>query len=418
MAKEKLRLIKNSSFVYTGTGIRKKNGRKLQAVDATVIENGAMVYSVSRKGAQEVPGKIIWVGKTKEIPHEYKKLKSIDLKKQKCITAGLIDSHTHLVFAGDRSDEFARRCAGVSYETIAQEGGGIAKTVQATRKASKSELLKLAIPRVKDAKALGVRTLEVKSGYGLDFASEIKLLEVVQSLKKIFPEITFVSTFLGAHDFPKDLSREAYLDLLCKKLIPEVAKKKLARFCDVFVDRGYYTWEEASRVLKAAREHGLELKVHGDELADTDSAKQAVEWNATSVDHLLKSNPSGISVLARSETVAVSLPVTALYLKTSYAPIRQILDQGGVVAVATDFNPGSAMGNHLPLALTLAALYHGMNLAELLSSVTYSAAKALGLEEHKGTVEAGQDADFTVHAFLRFEDLYYRLAWLPEVMSR
>lgn len=413
-----LRIIKNASFLYTGGAIRKKDGRNLKPQDIGAVASGALVYTVKIIGKKEIPQKIIWSGETGDIPKEFRKLRSIDLKLRNCITAGLIDSHTHLVFAGDRSDEFSQRCSGVSYETIANEGGGIAKTVQATRKAAKRELFTLACQRVEQARSLGVRTLEIKSGYGLNEETELKQLEVIQSLQNHFQDMTFVSTFLGAHDYPVEISRESYLKMLCEKLIPEVAKRKLAAFCDVFVDRGYYTWEDAKQVLSTAREYGLGIKVHGDELADTNSARQAVEWGATSVDHLLKTNVSGISTLAKSNTVAVSLPVTALYLKTAYAPMRQILDEGGVVAVATDFNPGSAMGNHLPFALSLAALYHGMNVAELLSAVTYSAAKALKLENRKGSLEEGQDADFTVHPFIHFEEIYYRLAWVPEVISR
>jgi len=351
------------------------------------------------------------VGKTSELPKKYARVSKKDLKGKQAIIPGLIDCHTHLVFAGDRSDEFAERCGGATYEEIAARGGGIVASVRATREATPAQLEKLAIARVQESRSYGVRTIEIKSGYGLSAESELKVLEVAQRLKKRFPDMTFSTTFLGAHAFPKDCSREEYLDSLIKVMLPEVARRKLADACDVFIDRGYYTVDEARMLLKQAKKLGLKVKVHADELANTESTRFAVEMGALSADHLLKISEGGIAALSTSDTVAVLLPGTAFYLKESHAPARKLIDAGAAVALSTDFNPGTCVTLNLPTIMTIAALYLGMTRAEIFAAVTYNAAKALDLHHSKGTIETGMDADFIVLPFTRFEELYYRFAW-------
>jgi imidazolonepropionase len=398
-------LLTHASEVLTGRGIRAKDGRHIQEDDLGRIPDGAVVYRDR--------GKVLWVGPTSELPKRYLKLKARNLRGKHAVIPGLVDCHNHLVFAGDRSDEFAARCGGATYQEIAAKGGGIVSTVRATREASIEELEKLAIGRLREASSYGVRTFEAKSGYGLSLESELKLLKVIPRLRKKFPELTITSTFLGAHAFPQDRTRPEYMKDLLDKMLPEVARLKLADTCDVFIDDGYYTLEQGKQILEKARKLGFKLKVHADELGNTESAAMAAELGALSADHLLKISDAGVKKLASSQTVAVLLPGTAFYLKAAHAPARKLLDAGACVAVSTDFNPGTSMCLSLPAILTISALYLGMSRSELFAAVTYNGAKALGLEDRKGTLEAGMDADVVVLPFGRFEEMYYRFAWAP-----
>lgn len=399
-----LRAVIHASEVLTGSGIRARDGRRVAEADIGTIPDGAIVYSDKR---------IEWVGPTTDLPKKYARVKKTDLKGKRAIVPGLIDCHTHLVFAGDRSDEFAARCGGATYEEIAARGGGIVATVKATRAAKPAELERLAAERVREAMSFGVRTIECKSGYGLDTETEIKCLEVVERLRKKFPEMTFKSTFLGAHAFPKDRTREGYLRVLHEEMLPEIARRKLADACDVFIDEGYFTLDEGRKLLEEAKKLGFQVKVHADELGNTQSAEMAAKVGALSADHLLKISDHGIQALAKSDTVAVLLPGTAFYLKASHAPARKLIEAGARVALSTDFNPGTCMTLSLPAILTISALYLGMTRAEIFAAVTYNAACALDLQKTKGTIEPGMDADFVVLPFQRFEEMYYRFAWAP-----
>lgn len=407
-----LRAIIHASEILTGAGIRARDGRRPREEDLGRIPDGAVVYSV-RPGGR--PGKIEWVGPTAELPRRFARVRRQNLRGERAVIPGLVDCHTHLVFAGDRSDEFAARCGGATYAEIAARGGGIASTVRATRAASSVELERLASARLKEIASYGVRTVEAKSGYGLSAEHELKLLEVIPRLRKKFPALTIKSTFLGAHAFPPatERARPDYLRDLTETMLPAVAKKKLADACDVFIDEGYYTVEEGRRILERARKLGLKLKIHADELGNTSSAELAVDLGALSADHLLRVSDDGVRKLADSQTVAVLLPGTAFYLKAEHAPARKLIDAGAAVALATDFNPGTCMCLSLPAVMTIAALYLKMSRAELFAAVTYNGARALGLHDRKGTLERGMDADVAILPFPRFEELYYRFAWAP-----
>ena len=398
-----LQAIIHASEILTGQGIREKDGRRVSEGDLGRIEDGAIVYDK----------KIEWVGPTEALPKRFSKIKRTDLKRKRAVIPGMVDCHTHLVFAGDRSSEFAERCAGATYQEITARGGGILSTVRATRGASSKELEMLAIARIREMASYGVKTIEIKSGYGLSLESEIKILEVISKLRKKFPALTLTSTFLGAHAFPpkEESSRSRYIDEIIHVMLPTLAKKRLAGACDVFIDEGYFTLVEGEAILSAAKKLGLKTKVHADELANTESASLAARIGALSADHLLKISDEGIKDLSRTNTVAVLLPGTAFYLKAPHAPARKLLDAGAAVALATDFNPGTCMCLSLPAILTIAALYLGMSRAELFAAVTYNGAKALGLETKKGSIEAGKDADFSILPFQRFEEIYYRFAW-------
>ena len=401
-SKSKINVMIHASFLYTGQGVLEKDGRNLKEQDLAPIKDGALVYTAS---------KILWAGPTAELPKKYAQLPAANLKNKQAIMPGLIDSHTHLVFAGSRASEFAKRCAGASYQDIAAAGGGIQTSVNATRDESFDTLYDLALKRAKIAHSFGVRTIECKSGYGLTHESEIKCLKVIKALQKNFPHMTFVSTYLGAHSIPKEKSKEDYLREMIEQTLPEVARLKLAEIVDVFVDEGYFTVEDARKLLGSARSLGLKLKVHADELSNTESTQLAVDLKALSADHLLKISAKSRVAIAKSSTVATLLPGTAFYLKEPYAPARALLDAGAKVAVSTDFNPGSCYSLNLPLMMNLSALYMKMNVCEIFASVTYNAASALGLEKSKGVLAEGYDSDFIVLPYDTFEEMYYRLGW-------
>jgi len=395
---------KNASHLYSGAGVKAKDGRGILDSDICEISNGAIVYdSESTK----------WFGSSDDIPLKYQSVDLVDLEKNSIILPSFIDCHTHMVFSGDRSSEFSRRCSGATYEEIAAEGGGIATTVESTRKTPQSVLTNDCVERINESQSYGVRALEIKSGYGLSHESEIKCLEAILSAKKATPRMKIQSTYLGAHSVPVGVGKKDYIDEILQRTLPEIAERKLADACDVFVDKGYFDTSDARKILGKARDLGLLIKLHGDELGNTESAELAVELEALSVDHLLKVSANGIKKLSKSETVSVLLPGTAFYLKERYAPARDLIDSGAIVAVATDFNPGSCMCNSLPVMMTLSALYMGMTRAEIFASVTYNAAKALGMQNEIGIIAVGGAPFFNILPFKRFEEVYYRFAWQP-----
>jgi imidazolonepropionase len=341
-------------------------------------------------------GIILWVGPSAELPKEYRHLERVDAG-GRLVTPGLVDCHTHLAFAGWRAKEFEQRIQGRSYLEIARAGGGIMETVRQTRAATEDELLARAARILGEMLALGVTTVECKSGYGLEEETELKLLRVYCRLARQQP-VRLVSTFLGAHVVPPEYreDRSAYLDLLVERWIPRVAREKLATCCDVFVEDSAFSPAEARRILRAAREAGLAAKLHADQLTSGGGAELAAELGAISADHLEHISDVGVAAMARANVVAVSLPIATLYLNKPPMPARRLIAAGVRVAVATDFNPGTAPSYHLPLALTLALTLLGMTPAEALKGATIYAACAVGLEHQVGSLEVGKAADFVV----------------------
>ncbi|NCF61436.1 MAG: imidazolonepropionase [Gammaproteobacteria bacterium] len=339
---------------------------------------------------------IRWVGRRNQLPAEFNDETQID-GKGRLVIPGLIDCHTHLCFGGWRGDEFDLRISGASYQEIAAAGGGIASTVSATRAAEAESLLDKAGDALDRMLSLGVTSVECKSGYGLDEVNELKQLSVYQQLDSIHV-IDLFPTFLGAHIVPPEYSsdRDRYIRLICEKLIPVIANQGLARFCDVFVEQGAYTVDEGRQILMAASEHGLQLKVHADQLSDGGGALLAAEVGAVSAEHLEYISAEGIEALSKSGTVAVSLPLASLYLAEPYLPARKLLDAGIAVAVATDFNPGSAPSYHLPLALTLACLNQRMTPQEALNGATTVAARAVSAQHRIGSLTPGFRADLAI----------------------
>jgi imidazolonepropionase len=339
---------------------------------------------------------IRWVGPSGELPAVYRNAERVDAGGG-LVIPGLIDCHTHLAFAGWRGEEFEQRIRGRSYLEMAAAGGGIAQTVRLTRKASEEELVARCLGFLKEMRALGVTTVECKSGYGLDAENELKLLRVYRRLSEIQP-VRLVPTFLGAHIVPPEYreNREGYIDLLVNELIPAVAREGLAAACDVFVEQSAFTVEEARRILLAARGVGLAARMHADQLTSGGGAELAAEVGANAADHLEWASNRGIAAMAEAGVVAVSLPLATLYLGQRPMPARRFLECGVLVAVATDFNPGSAPSFHLPLALTLACTLQRMTPAEALKGATCIAARALGLEQRLGSLQPGKEADFAL----------------------
>ncbi len=355
--------------------------------DAGLIADAALVI---------VDGRVAWSGPARQCPAEWKDAETEDCE-GRLVIPGLVDCHTHLCFGGWRGDEFEMRLQGKSYQEIAAAGGGIRHTVGHTRESEDAELARKARTALDEMLSLGVTTVECKSGYGLDVETELRQLMLYRDLDAAHT-VELVPTFLGAHVIPDEYSanRKDYIDLLCDTMLPAVAERGLAEFCDVFVEQGAYALEEARRILGVARELGLGLKVHADQLSDGGGALLAAEMGAVSAEHLEYAGNDGVRAMARAGTVAVSLPLASLFLRERYLPARDFLATGCRVAIATDFNPGSSPSFHLPLALTLACLNQSMTPQEALMGATTVAARAVSRQDRLGSLLPGFDADIAV----------------------
>lgn len=314
------------------------------------------------------------------------------------VVPGLVDPHTHAVFAGDRRDELRRRLAGATYAEIAAAGGGIVSTVAATRSASESELAEGTKRRLDEMLACGTTTCEVKSGYGLDTETELKMLRALNTVALRHP-IDVVPTFLGAHEVPSEFrsNRSAYIDLVTNEMIPAVAAARTARFCDVFCETGVFTPEESTRILEAGLRAGLAPRIHADELGASGGSQVAAAVGARSADHLVFVPPEGVAAMARAGVVATLLPTAAFYLKLGrFAPARALIDGGVAVALATDVNPGGGFSPSMPFAMTLACFGMGLTFEESLTAATINAAHSLDMAHEVGTLEPGKLADFVL----------------------
>lgn len=337
-----------------------------------------------------------WAGPARELPPAFRGWPAEDAG-GRMVIPGLVDCHTHLAFGGWRADDFERRLRGETYLQIAEAGGGINSTVRATRALSEDALADRAAGFLREMLTLGVTTVEAKSGYGLELDAELRTLRAYRRLAESGPT-RIVATFLGAHTVPPEFRdrRDAYLDLVVERMIPAVAAEGLAAFCDAFVERSAFSADEARRVFRAALAAGLVPKLHADQLTSCGGAELAAEVGAASADHLECVSEAGINALAREGVVAVSLPIATLYLGQAPQPSRRLIEAGVPVAVATDFNPGSAPSYHLPLALTLACTMQRLSPAEALKGATLFAARALRLDTRIGSLEPGKKADFAV----------------------
>jgi len=348
-------------------------------------------------------GKIAYVGM--ETPEAAQVLDT----KGRLVTPGLVDAHTHLVFGGFRQHELALKLKGASYMEILAAGGGILSTVKATKAASHEELYVKASGFLDEMLKHGTTTVEAKSGYGLDFETELKQLKVVQELDEKH-KIDLVSTFMGAHAVPpehKD-NPDAYVDFLVNDIIPKIAKTGLAKYCDIFCEKGVFDTEQSRRILTAAKEYGFKLKIHADEIVDFGGAELAAELGADSAEHLIAASDEGIAALAAANTIAVLLPATSFYLGKPYARAKDMMAAGIPVAIASDFNPGSSPSFNMQLPMSLAYVNYRMYPKEILTAVTLNAACAIGLGETKGTVELGKDADIVIWDCPDLDYLFYR----------
>jgi len=329
---------------------------------------------------------------------------------------GFVDAHTHLAFAGWRESEFDERLRGATYSEIAARGGGILSTVASTRAASPEALSELIRERLDGMLALGTTTTEIKSGYGLSVEAELKQLDAVRRVAQSHP-MEVVATFLGAHTVPAEYreSRADYIESIVGEMIPRVAEASLARYADAFVDAHAFTLDEARRVLVTAREHGLGVRLHADQLADDGAASLAAELGAASADHLEYASDEGLEAMARAGTCGVLLPAATFFLMMERRPPgRRLVDAGLPVAVATDFNPGSCPTESMEAALWFACLWGGLTVDEAITAATLNAAHSLGLAEETGSLEPGKRADVVIHAVPNRYHLVYRFG-VPRV---
>ncbi|MBL8903320.1 MAG: imidazolonepropionase [Rhizobiales bacterium] len=365
-------------------------------------------YGLVEKGAVLIENGII-----KSIGPDTTKAASIDCG-GRLLTPGLIDCHTHLVYGGNRAAEFEQRLNGASYADIAKAGGGIMSTVHATRAASEAELLESALRRLESLLAEGVTTIEIKSGYGLDVETEVKMLKVARKLGNLRP-VDVKTTYLGAHTFPKEFreNHEAYLKIVCDQALPRVAGEGLADAVDAFCEGIAFSVEETRTVFKAARAHNLPVKLHAEQLSNLGGAKMAAGFKALSVDHIEYLDEEGVESISKSGTVAVLLPGAFYYLREKRAPPVASLRRHKVpIAIATDLNPGSSPVHSLLATMNMACVLFGLTPEEALLGVTANAARALDLKD-RGTIAVGQKADLALWDVKRPGDLAYPLGFNP-----
>ncbi|HET9314585.1 MAG TPA: imidazolonepropionase [Vicinamibacteria bacterium] len=391
-------VLRNAGLLATLAGPAPRTGAAQR--DLALREGGALAAR---------QGRIVWVGPDRDVEREVSPLpdaSSVDADGA-AVLPGFVDAHTHVCFAGDRDDEIRRRLAGATYREIAESGGGIVRSVDATRAATEGALADAIVARLDEMLALGTTTAEIKSGYGLSTEAELRSLDAIGAASGRHP-ITVVPTFLGAHEVPVEhrADRERYVRLLVDEMIPQVARRGLAVFADVFCEQGVFTVDESRRILSAARAHGLKLRIHADELAHTGGAELAAELGALSADHLVFASREGMEAMARSGTVATLLPSAAFYLRLPrFAPAREMIEAGVPVALASDANPGGGLSPSLPFAMTVGCFAMGLSLEEALCAVTLNAACSLGLQADAGSLEVGKRADLVVLRAARLLDL-------------
>ncbi|WP_257348460.1 imidazolonepropionase [Pseudalkalibacillus decolorationis] len=395
--------IRNASQLVTleGSSEVPLTGEKMEQLH--IIEGGSVWLE---------DGVIQFVGKDVEVEKAYKnrldEAEIIDAS-GKLVTPGLVDPHTHLVHAGSRENEFNMRLQGASYMEIMNNGGGIHSTTSATRKADHQTLFDESKKRLDQFLTHGVTTVEAKSGYGLTLEDEMKQLEVAGQLHENH-QIDIVRTFMGAHAVPAEYKEnpEAFVDYVINEMIPEVARRELAEFNDVFCERGVFTPEQSKRILEAGVEHGLPAKIHADEIEPYEGAELAASVGAVSAEHLLKASDKGIKMLAEKGVIAVLLPGTAFFLMAESANGRKMIDAGVPVALSTDCNPGSSPTVSMPLIMNLGCLKMGMTPAEVLSAATINAAHAINRGKEIGSLEKGKKADVTIFDVPNYMGLQYR----------
>jgi imidazolonepropionase len=394
-----IRILKNAASIITvdTNGKNYKRGNQLNEVgilhDHSIVIEDDRIKDIIPSSSSE----------------RFSSSEQIDVN-NKTILPGLVESHTHLVFTGSRSGEFAMKLKGSSYEEIARAGGGIMNTVRAVRNSSSDELYNISAARVQNFISQGVTTLEIKSGYGLDFDTEVKLLKIIQRLKENFP-VTILATFLGAHTYPPEFRSDHhnYINEITEKMIPYISQHKLAQFCDGFCESTAFSAGEIRNIFRSAKEHQLELKLHTDQFNSIGGIDAALENKAVSVDHLEVVPEKYFGILGNTETVCTLLPGVSFFLNYQYAPARELIDNNAIVSIATDYNPGSSNINNVFLIMSLAAIKMKMSLPEIISAYTINAAKALNENQKAGSIEIGKKADFAIYDTSDYNDLIYNI---------
>jgi len=396
-------LLRGAHQVVTATGGGARRGAELGAL---TVHPTAVVRCDN--------GRIVFVGDEEEHQHRYGDADEVLEADGGCILPGFVDPHAHPVWAGSREEEFDRRLRGETYMDIARSGGGINATVRATRAASSHELLATTLERLDRFLLHGTTTAEAKSGYGLDLETELRMLEVIRDADGLHP-IDLHPTCLAAHEVPLEHREdpEEWIRILIDEIHPEIARSGLAEAVDVFCEQGVFDLEQTRRLLADADALGWRIHLHADELTPLGGAQLAVELGALSADHLMCVTPEGVSALARSETVAVLLPGTSFFLRSSWAPARVLVDAGCAVALATDCNPGSSPTESMPMILALATLGMGLGVAEAITASTLNAAAALGRAAEIGSIEEGKFADLIVLDAPTYHHLVYHYGVNP-----
>lgn len=390
-------ILKDAAQVVTCSGFQAKKG--LDMNDIGVLENASVIIQNE---------KIVAVGTDLALA-DYPDAEIIDCR-GKTVMPGFVDSHTHFVFGGYRDDEYSWRLRGDSYMDIMERGGGIANSVNATRTATKEELVLVGKKRLDSMVRFGVTTVEGKSGYGLDYETEIKQLEVMKALNESH-SMDIVTTFMGAHSVPVPYKGRGgeFIDFLIEKVMPEVKERQLAEFCDIFCEQNVFSVEESRKLLTKATEMGFKTKIHADEIVQLGGAELAAEVGCTSADHLLQASDEGIKAMAEKDVIATVLPCTAFSLREHFARARKMIDDGCAVAVATDFNPGSCFTESVPLAIALCTLNMQMSIEEVVSALTINGAAAVGRADQIGSIDVGKQADIVIHEFPSYKFLPYHI---------
>lgn len=395
------KLIIHSSQIATPKGMQAKFGKDMN--ELTMIEQGSIVIE---------NGLIEAVGSTDDIRKFYNESEyQVIHAETQCVIPGFVDSHTHFIFGGYRPEEFFMRLNGAAYMDIMNAGGGIQNTVNATRASTFAELYRDGKDRLDSMLSYGITTVEGKSGYGLDLETELRQLKVMRQLNEIHP-VDVVATFLGAHAIPPEFTgkNNEYIDFMKKEVLPRVKAEQLAEFCDVFCEDGVFSIEQSRNLLLEAQKLGFALKVHADEIEPIGGAQLAGELKAASADHLLEASDEGIDRLITNGVVATLLPGTAFCLNKKYADARKIIDRGGAVALASDYNPGSCFTNSVPLILALACIHMRMTPEEALTAFTLNGAAAINRAGAIGSIEPGKDADLLLLKYPSYKFLTYHTA--------
>src|SRR5437660_10726510 len=393
-----LAVINSSQLVTLAGASRPRTGGDLRQL--SIIEDGAMLICGNRIEA---------VGRRREIESLIPEDCEVIDAGHRVVMPGLVDAHTHPVFAGIRANEFEQRTTGATYREIAARGGGIRATVRATRNASLSDLVKIGKRYAEWFLRSGTTTIEAKSGYGLTIEDELKILRAIRQLNAETP-LRYVPTFLGAHDIPSEYRsrRATYVNLVINEMLPRVVEENLAEYCDVFCEADVFTLDESRQILSAARGNGLGLRVHADQLSLSGGAKLAAELNAATADHLEHTDATGIAALKAAKVQPVLLPGSVYALASSaYPAAREMIDAGLAVVLATDFNPGSSPVPSMTMILSLACTQMKMTPAEAISAATINAAYSLGRGDELGSLEKGKRADFVIHDCEDYRELAY-----------